>query len=254
MKRTLYVAGVLFALLAAGGALAWHFFKPDNPDVLRHIVTAQCVPHQQHENNPAPCAQVNLADGYAVLKDRNGPLQYLLLPTYRVNGVESPLLLEAQTPDFFWQAWQARRFMSEKRGEKVPDEAISLTINSRLGRTQNHLHIHISCLRPDIRQRLNDNVHQISSQWQPFPGGLRGHDYLARRVTEPELSRRSPFMMLAEEVPQARGHMGRYALAVAKQNDGSFILLATARNLFDFNLASAEEIQDHDCAILNSQG
>jgi CDP-diacylglycerol pyrophosphatase len=48
--------------------------------------------------------------------------------------------------------------------------------------------------------------------------------------------------------------MGRYALAVAKQNDGSFILLATARNLLDFNLASAEEIQDHDCGILNSQG
>lgn len=254
MKRTLYVIFALLSLLAITAILAWYALKPDNPDALRHIALEQCVPHQQRENRPAPCAQVNLADGYTVLKDRNGPLQYLLMPAWRINGVESPLLLDAQTPNFFWHSWQARRFMSEKRGEKVPDEAISLAINSRLGRSQNHLHVHISCLRPDVRARLDDNIHRISSQWQPFPGGLRGHDYLARRVTEAELSRRSPFMMLAEEVEQARGHMGRYGLAIAKQKDGSFILLATARNLLDFNLASAEEIQDHDCGILNSQG
>lgn len=254
MKRTLYVTIALLALLTAGAALAWHYYQPDNPDVLRRIVLQQCLPNQLHNNEPAPCAQVNLAEGYAVLKDRNGPLQYLLLPAYRVNGIESPLLLEARTPNFFWHAWQARRFMSEKRGAKVADEAVSLTLNSRLGRTQNHLHIHISCLRTDVRARLNENINRVSSQWQPFPGGLRGNHYLARRVSAPELSRRSPFMMLAEEVPQARDHMGRYALALAKQNDGSFILLATARDLLHLNLASAEELQDHDCAILNSQG
>jgi CDP-diacylglycerol pyrophosphatase len=43
-----------------------------------------------------------------LLKDRNGPLQYLLMPTYRINGIESPLLLKSGTPNFFWQAWQSR--------------------------------------------------------------------------------------------------------------------------------------------------
>lgn len=57
-------------------------------------------------------------------------------------------------------------------------------------------------------------------------------------------------MMLAEEVPDAREHMGSYALAVVRQSDDSFVLLATQRNLLAFNLASAEEIQDHQCEIL----
>ena len=254
MKRILYVTGAVIALLAVAAVLVWRHFLPDNPDALRRIVTQQCIPHQQQSGSPAPCDQVNFAAGYVVLKDRNGPLQYLLMPTYRINGIESPLLTASHTPNFFWQAWQARRFMSEKRGAPVPDAAVSLAINSRLGRTQNHLHIHISCLRPDVRAQLDDSMARISSQWQPFPGGLRGHDYLARRVTEPELAQRSPFIMLEEEVAQARGHMGRYALALAKQKDGSFVLLATRRDPWQLNLASAEEIQDHDCAILNIEG
>lgn len=81
--------------------------------------------------------------------------------------------------------------------------------------------------------------------------GLEGHEYLARRVTENELVQRSPFMMLAEELPEARDHMGRFALAMAQQSDGSFVLLATERNLLMLNRASAEELQDHQCAILN---
>lgn len=65
----------------------------------------------------------------------------------------------------------------------------------------------------------------------------------ARRVTESELVQRSPFMMLAEEVPEAREHMGSYGLAMVRQSDNSFVLLATQRNLLTLNRASAEEIQ-----------
>ena len=89
-----------------------------------------------------------------------------------------------------------------------------------------------------------------ATRWLPLPGGLRGHEYLARRVTENELAQRSPFMMLAEELPEARDHMGHFALAMAQQFDGSFVLLATERNLLTLNRASAEELQDHQCAIL----
>ena len=172
-----------------------------------------------------------------VLKDLNGPLQYLLMPTYRINGTESPLLTDPSTPNFFWLAWQARDFMSQKYGQPVPDRAVSLAINSRTGRTQNHFHIHISCIRPDVREQLDKNLANISSRW-------------LRRVTESELVQRSPFMMLAEEVPEAREHMGSYGLAMVRQSDNSFVLLATQRNLLTLNRASAEEIQDHQCEIL----
>ncbi|ALB64555.1 CDP-diacylglycerol pyrophosphatase [Cronobacter condimenti 1330] len=251
MKRTLFVIVALIAVLALAALVAWRYFTPDDPNVLRRLVTQQCLPGERARKNPAPCAQVNLAVGYAVLKDINGPLQYLLMPLWKINGIESPLLLADKTPNFFWQGWQARRWMSEKRGSAVPDSAVSLTINSTLGRTQNHLHIHISCLRPDVRTQLDAAMSAIGSRWQPFPGGLRGHDYLARRMTGEELSRRSPFLMLAQEVPEARDHMGRYSLALAQLKDGAFVLLATRRNLLQLNVAHSEELQDHDCAILH---
>lgn len=246
MKKIIALAlGMI--VLASGG---WFWFNSGNPNALRHIVFDQCLVNQQQRNDPSPCAEVNQEAGYVIFKDRNGPLQYLLMPTWRINGTESPLLTEPHTPDFFWLAWQARTFMSQKRGAPVPDSAVSLAINSPTGRTQNHFHIHISCLRPDIREKLDAHQGEVGTRWLAFPGGLAGHTYLARRVTDEELMQRSPFIMLAEEVPEARDHMGRYALAMAQQADGSFVLLATERNLLLLNRASAEELQDHQCAIL----
>ncbi|MDA8478669.1 CDP-diacylglycerol diphosphatase [Citrobacter sp. Awk 4] len=248
MKKAGYLSLAIVVIAAAAGIGYWKF--AGNPDALREKVLEQCVPNQLQRQNPAPCTEVKPEAGYVVFKDRNGPLQYLLMPTYRINGTESPLLTEPFTPNFFWLAWQARSFMSQKYGQEIPDSAVSLAINSRTGRTQNHFHIHISCLRKDVRAQLDDNMAKIGTRWLPLAGGLRGHEYLARRVTENELAQRSPFMMLAEEVPEAREHMGSYALAMVRQSDDTFVLLATQRNLLAFNLASAEEIQDHQCDIL----
>lgn len=250
MKRIKYVIVGIVVIIAGAAAGVGYWLHSGNPDALRHFVIDQCVPNQQQHHSPAPCASVNLAQGYVLFKDRNGPLQYLLMPTYRINGTESPLLLDPRTPNFFWHAWQNRQLLSARHGSPVPDSVVSLTINSRTGRTQNHFHIHISCLRPDVREQLNASLHAISSRWLPLPGGLHNHQYLARRVTETELAQKSPFLMLAEEVPEAREHMGRFALAMAQQSDGSFVLLATGRDLLTLNRASAEEIQDHRCDIL----
>ena len=190
MRRVRYFLLALLVAILAALAGGYYWLHSGNPDALRKIVLQQCVPHQQQQQNPSPCAEVNLKGGYVLFKDRNGPLQYLLMPTYRINGTESP--------------------------------------------------------------QLDKDAAAISSRWLPLPGGLQGHEYLARRVTEAELAQRSPFLMLAEEVPEAREHMGRFALAMAQQSDGSLVLLATERNLLTLNRASAEEIQDHRCAILNA--
>ncbi|SNY66750.1 CDP-diacylglycerol diphosphatase [Enterobacter sp. CC120223-11] len=250
MKRIRYWILAAVIVVAGLGAGGWYVLNSGNPNALRHFVIDQCVPNQLQHQSPAPCESVNLRGGYVLFKDRNGPLQYLLMPTYRINGTESPLLLNPHTPNFFWQAWQNRQVMSARHGSPVPDSAVSLTINSRTGRTQNHFHIHISCLRPDVREQLNASMPSISSRWLPLPDDLRNHRYLARRVTESELAQKSPFLMLAEEVPEARNHMGRFALAMAQQSDGTFVLLATERDLLSLNRASAEEIQDHRCEIL----
>ncbi|QCT19280.1 CDP-diacylglycerol diphosphatase [Jejubacter calystegiae] len=245
MRRLLLILLIPLTLLLAG---VGYLHLAGHPDALRHIVLKQCLPGWQH-GNPAPCTRVT--QDAALLKDRNGLLQYLLLPVIRINGIESPMLLDAETPNYFWLAWQARDLLGVKRSAPVPDTAIALTVNSRMGRTQNHLHIHISCLRSEVRAQLNRSAAGVGPRWQPLDGSISGHHYMIRRVSADALSRQSPFRLLANEVPGARAHMGRYGLALALLPDGDFVLLATERHLLRLNLASSEEIQDHDCAILH---
>lgn len=241
MRRLLLI--IPLALLAVAG----YVHLVGHPDALRHIVLEQCLPGWR-QGDPAPCTRVSR--DAAVLKDRNGPLQYLLLPVIKINGIESPMLLDASTPDYFWLAWQARDLMSVKLGAPVPDGAIALTVNSRAGRTQNHLHIHISCLRRQVREQLDRSAIHVGARWQPLREHINGHRYIARRIGADELRRKSPFRLLADEVPGARAHMGRYGLAMVPLPDGDFVLLATERQLLRLNLASSEEIQDHRCRIL----
>ena len=62
----------------------------------------------------APFAVVDLwegdAKGYAVLKDLVGAAQYLLIPTARVPGIESLLLLAPEAPNYFADAWRERGY------------------------------------------------------------------------------------------------------------------------------------------------
>ncbi|WP_310607147.1 CDP-diacylglycerol diphosphatase [Buttiauxella brennerae] len=247
-RRTIILFILLLAVVAVCGFSLRQYLH--HPDALWRIVSQQCVPHQRDNHNPEPCAKVDLQSGFVLLKDINGPLQYLLLPTAKMKGMESPDLLQPKTANFFWLAWQQRNFMSTRRGASVPDDVISLTINSTTGRTQNQLHIHISCLRADVRGQLNQYADSLNSQWQAFPEPLAGNKYIARKVSEAEFSQRGPFILLASQVPQARDHMGRYSLAMTKLPGGEWIALATERNLLRLNLASAEQLQDHDCGLL----
>jgi len=228
--------------------IALNYLK--NSDQLWKIVSQQCVPGQEQKNNPSPCRQVNIQDGYVVLKDRNGALQFLLMPVAKITGVESPSLLNPSTPNYLAEAWRARHFMEEKRGAVIDDRIYSLAVNSRWGRTQNQLHVHISCLRPDIRQQLDALSTRLNDRWQSQR--LGSHEYLVRVISRDEFKRTSPFIRMANELPGARENMGSYGIAIAALGDGRRVLMVVKRNLLLLNRASAEELQDHRCALLNS--
>lgn len=242
---------VIVILVAALGA--WQYYdtsSPKHPDALWRIVSEECVPHQLQRGDPSPCSEVNTAAGYVVLKDLVGPLQFLLMPTEKISGIESPRLLSTSTPNFFYLAWQARHFLSDRRGQAIGDRFLSLAINSAYGRTQNQLHIHISCLRPNIRERLDNDAASISTDWQPLAQPVLGHEYLAKRISAAGLAAQSPFLLLAREVPEASEEMGEFGMALTPLPDGSLVLLASQRSLLHRNTGSIEEIQDHSCVIL----
>ena len=152
-----------------------------DPDALWTIVHDRCVPDQRQHNDPAPCATVDLSvgdeHGYAVLKDINGATQFLLIPTERISGIESPAILAPGATNYLAAAWRARSFVDERAGQTLPRDWVSLAVNSEVSRSQNQLHIHIDCVRADVHEALTEHVAEIGAVWTPFPVPLAGHLY-----------------------------------------------------------------------------
>lgn len=242
---------LLLSLLLLSG-LALTLARAADPSALWHIVHDRCVPDAQDKHDPAPCASVDLAHGYAVLKDRDGATQFLLIPTARVSGIEDAAILAPDAPNYWDAAWQARHYVEQRAGHTLPRDVLSLAINSAKGRTQDQLHIHVDCLRTDVRAALALHVADIGPQWGDFPVPLAGHGYRAMRLSGAELGFTNPFRLLVSAgVPQAE--MGDHTLVLAGATFGDaqpgFVLLDDRADLAAGDRASGETLQDHDCAL-----
>ncbi|QSX33535.1 CDP-diacylglycerol diphosphatase [Shewanella avicenniae] len=252
MKQSTKITLIGLPVLAIIGAVAWWFLATNsthNANALWQLISQRCVVGLAKDGNPAPCTKVDKAKGYVTLKDRNGPLQYLLMPVSKITGTESPALLQPHAPQFFSLAWNERQLLEEKYGRPIDDQALSLAVNSAFGRTQNQLHIHISCLRADIRAQLDKLAPQLNNQWQQF--SLDNSDYQIRSLSHDEFYAQSVFQRIASELNIDSDDMGKYGLALTTLADGRFALLALRASWFGMENASPELIQDHSCSILD---
>jgi CDP-diacylglycerol pyrophosphatase len=237
LALALVVAGAAVCAAAANRAALWQ------------IVHDECLAHAQAGQGPAPCAAVETgqgaAKGWAILKDRRGELQFLLIPTARMGGIESPELLAPGATNYFAEAWRARRFVNQRRGREVPRQAMSLTINAQDGRTQDQLHIHIDCVRADVRRRLRE-LPAEGAQWRSvrLPGWAGGREYRVKRVAGEELEV-NPFALVAREAPGAREKMGEHSIAIVGAEPSGFYLLDTQGDH-----AHAEDLQDHEECVV----
>jgi len=229
-----------------------------DPDALWNIVGGQCAPNQQAKHDPAPCVSVDLAGGYAVLKDESGATQVLVIPTTKITGIESPALLDPAAPNFWADAWQARHDVESFAHREIPREDLALAVNSIFGRSQDQLHIHVDCIRPDVRDALDTAMDRIGSKWAPLDVSLAGHRYRAMRLAGEDLGDRNPFKLLADADPMARAEMGLETLVVAGAvfEDGSpgFILLSDRFDPSMHDAASGESLLDHGCQVLRPAG
>ena len=228
-----------------------------DPNALWNIVHGQCVPDERQHGDPKPCAEVDLkhgvAVGFAVLKDIRGATQFLLIPTRQIGGIESRALLEPHAANYFADAWRARHLVEKVLGHAMPRDTLSLAINSESSRSQNQLHIHIDCLRADVRDALHRERAEIAGLWMPLPALLAGHRYRAMRVTGRSLNGHNPFKLLAWGVPGARAAMGSHTLVVVgmrfARGAPGFVILDDRTNSAHGDNAGGEELQDHACAL-----
>jgi len=244
---------VLACLLLACAAMP---ARAGDPDALWKIVDGQCLAHQRQSGDPSPCAQLDARPeaAFAVLKDRVGVAQFLVIPTTRLTGIESPELLADGAPNYWAEAWPVKAAVEERLHRTLARDQVALAINSAHGRTQNQLHIHVDCIRPEVRDALRPQLGAIGDQWAPLATALACHPYWARRILGSSLGDANPFKLLAEGLPDARQHMDRQTLVLtgASFPDGGdgFILLTDHADLAGLDRASGEELQDHDCGIV----
>lgn len=233
--RMKFGAGAALGLMAAvtigGGLVACGKVPGHDRNKLWELVGSRCAKDAEHH----PCAVYDPQDGYALLKDLYGHGQYLLIPTKKVPGIEDASLLQPETPNYLAEAWAERQRVPAGYGFPVPDEHLSLAINSRDGRTQDQLHIHIDCLTPYVRAEIDKNM--IGEAWTPV--SLYGHPYRARLVQTLDPS---PFRLVGDA-----GDMADHTIVVTPGHHGGFVILDDVAHALD--RASGEEVQDHKCKI-----
>jgi len=224
-----------------------------NPDAIWHVVHDQCVTDMAANHRPAPCDAVDLAGGYAVLKDLHGATQLLLIPTDRITGIEAPQILAPGAKNYWQDAWAARPIFERRAGRTVPREDVALAINSKYGRSQNQLHIHIDCVKQGVRIALDAEQHLIGPNWADLNMDLAGHRFRARRLEAADLSGANLFQLLAQD-PQARADMGGETLVVVgasfRGGKPGFVLLSDQANPLLGDIGHGEDLLDPTCGVL----
>jgi CDP-diacylglycerol pyrophosphatase len=251
VKTPVSLRNLIAFLFCASWLAAPAATPPDaSRDRLRFIAQEQCVPHWQAEHDPGPCVSVTLrgkgpaADGFVVLADRKGGAHFLLIPTRTISGIESPEARAHGALNYFESAWEAREVLTGVAGHGVPRGAVGMAVNQVHSRSQDQLHIHLSCLRRSVYETLHTQASLIGNRWSPL--NMNGFEYQAIRVMGRNLSARNPFEVLADRLPGAKNAMGDFTLLVAgmefKEGPG-FALVAGS------SVPGAELMLDSSCEV-----
>ncbi len=246
-SRIRHTARQLAALIVALGTSGCAIIAAADPNALWNIVDHQCVPAARASGGAGFCTSVDLSKRYAILKDINGNTQYLLIPTDRVTGIESPSILAADAPDYWADAWAARQVVGRRIGLTFPPNQLGLEINSEFRRTQNQLHIHMDCMHDGIIKDLARFRTATPGQWHWTT--LDGSQYRVMRVLS-LTGDSDPFRIVARD-RQGRDAMAQQTILVtgAGPSDDDGWLVVNSGLELDDGSGTAEPMLDHACMI-----
>jgi CDP-diacylglycerol pyrophosphatase len=222
-------------------------------------VVRTCLANHALTGSAFPCLEVNTADGeergYVVLRPPLGKPDLILSPTRRIVGVEDPSLSTLEAPNYFEDAWNARRFLSDAVQKPVPRDDVAVAVNSQFSRTQDQLHIHIGCISREARQALQSIAPNLSeSKWNPMRSTIHGLKFWGRLVPQETLVGVNPFRLATEGLNDEAESRAQLMIVVAgtqlAQGRGGFILLASHNDpLGPRRQFSAEDFLDPTCSL-----
>jgi CDP-diacylglycerol pyrophosphatase len=193
---------------------------PGQSNALWILVNARC----NQDWAPVPSLQCYPDRSEALLKDQCGQTHYLLIPMARRTGVESPELLRDDEPDYFADAWSEReRVVAASGHPTASSDELGLAINSRWGRSQDQLHIHIDFVRPQVRNAIK--------QWEREGASrptIELFDHTYRIVHLSGFGRPTPFQRAATADDSLQQRELNTIAAVGDGRSGVYVLFGQA--------------------------
>jgi CDP-diacylglycerol pyrophosphatase len=246
------IAFFVSAAFVFGSPLSTLLAAGSDRQALWEVVRA-CLANYELTGMAFPCLEVNLAggveQGYVVLRPPFGAPDTILTPTRRIVGIEDPWLLSPGSPNFFELAWNARTLVKSLSGKPPGREEAALAVNSRSLRSQDQLHIHIGCLLPSARLRLETLGPTLRiGEWTQVDGVLSHSEVWVFRTARANLATIEPFRLAADGLGAAKLDRARSAIAIAEIRvaaRGEFFILASRESRA---AAGAEGIVDPVCA------
>ena len=221
--------------------------------VLWHVVQT-CVAAHDITGLSFPCLNVDTADGidrgYAVLRAPFDKSHIIVSPTVRTIGIEADRLRGAGAPNYFADAWASRQYAREGLARSPERADLALAVNSRLGRSQDQLHIHVDCIRPTVKQKLADLAPTLAARrWTRITVMPRAPRYWALALPTADLAGLNLFDLVANGLAIAPEDMDDTTIVVvgtAGESPG-FVVLARQRIQNTSDEAHGEALMDHSC-------
>ncbi|NNM74055.1 CDP-diacylglycerol diphosphatase [Enterovirga aerilata] len=245
MRRAAILLSLGLGLLAFGAAAL-----PLPRDAL-WLVVRSCIVAQNTIGSPFPCLKVDAGrgaePGYAIVRAPDRSTHIIVTPLVHIAGVESPKVLRDGAGAYWRAAFAARRYVIESAGGRIGESAVGLALNSMDTRSQDQLHIHAECFRPDVMAALRADRVPPGSGWHPVRAVIDRERYLARAVSRDDLASGNLFEVVAT-LPGAGGDLSRSKVLLVEAGD-HFILAATRSSR-----RSIENLLDHGCSRTLKQG
>lgn len=248
----------------ASATIAWPASAGERGLLWRVVQT--CVANHTLTGASFPCLDVDVAsgreDGFAVLRAPLEKTHIIVVPTVRTIGIEAERLREPSAPGYFHDAWIARHFVTDDLPSKPTRPDLAMAVNSRLGRSQDQLHIHVNCLKPEVRRALaqrtaGGQTALGTKTWARMTVLSHAPRYWALDVQSEDLAGINVFQMVAAGLKIDPDDMDDMTIVVAGAADvggkPGFTILARQRQPGTFDEAHGEALLDHECRAFQSE-
>ncbi len=223
-------------------------------------VVQTCMANHYVTGAAFPCLQVETINGalngYAVLRAPLEDTHVILTPTVRTIGVEASRLRASDAPNYFQDAWSARHFVTDGLTRQPARDDLAMAVNSRPGRSQDQLHIHVDCIRPVVKQSLRRQMASLHTQgWTQVSVSPHAPRYWALAIDQGDLTGINIFSLVADGLKISPDRMDDMTIVVAGNDAGrggpGFVVLARQRLSYGLDEAHGEALLNHSCAAFH---